>query len=93
MFTRSDQYSFVKKGIPSVFLSFGYEPNSPEEKLTNAWFDQRYHQPSDDTMQPVDKQAAAKFNRYMAAVARRIAGAPNRPQWNSNSFFKRFATQ
>jgi len=91
IFIRSDQYSFIKKGIPALFLSFGFEPNTPEEKIMNAWFEQRYHAPSDDTKQPVDKRAAADFNRLMAASARRIADAPQRPTWNANSFFKRFA--
>jgi hypothetical protein len=91
MFIRSDQYSFIKKGIPSLFLEFGYQPGSPEEKIANAWFEQRYHAPSDDSKQPVDKSAASKFNQFMAKVTRRIADAPKRPAWNSNSFFKRFA--
>jgi len=91
IFIRSDQYSFIKKGIPSLFVSFGYEPGTPEEKIVNAWFEQRYHAPSDDSKQPVDKRAAADFNQLMATVARRLADAPQRPSWNSNSFFKRFA--
>ncbi len=91
IFTRSDQYSFVRKGIPSLFLSFGYEPGSPEEKIVNSWFEQRYHAPSDDVEQPVDRRAAEKFNQLMAKVTRRIADAPERPAWNATSFFKRFA--
>jgi hypothetical protein len=90
IFIRSDQYSFIKKGIPSIFLSFGYDPGTPEEKIWDAWFKNRYHAPSDDTRQPVDKQAAAKFNELMATVALRIANAAERPHWNANSFFRRF---
>jgi hypothetical protein len=90
-FIRSDQYSLIKKGIPSLFLSFGYDPGSPEDKIVNSWFEQRYHAPSDDTKQPMDRVAAAQFNRLLATVARRIADAPERPAWNPGSFFKRFA--
>jgi hypothetical protein len=90
VFIRSDQYSFIKKGIPSIFLSFGYDAGTPEEKTVNSWFQERYHGPADDTKQPVDKQAAARFNQLMAALAVRIANADEAPQWNSDSFFRRF---
>jgi hypothetical protein len=90
IFIRSDQYSFIKKGIPSIFLSFGYKPGTPEEKIVDAWFKERYHGPADDTKQSVDKQAAAKFNQLMATLAVRIADAARRPKWNSRSFFQRF---
>ena len=46
IFIRSDQYSFIKKGIPSLFLSFGYNPGTPEEKIINSWLEQRYHGPA-----------------------------------------------
>lgn len=90
IFIRSDQYSFIKKGIPSIFLSFGYDPGTPQEKIWDNWFKERYHGPADDTKQPVDKQAAAKFNELMATLAVRIADAPQRPHWNADSFFRRF---
>jgi hypothetical protein len=90
IFIRSDQYSFIQKGIPSIFLSFGYNPDTPEEKMIDAWFKERYHGPTDDTKQPVDKPAAAKFNRLMATLAIQIADAAQRPKWNSDSFFRRF---
>jgi Zn-dependent M28 family amino/carboxypeptidase len=90
LFIRSDQYSFIKKGIPSLFLSFGYVNGTPEEKIINAWFEQRYHGPTDDTRQPVDKVAAAKFNQLMAVLAEHLANAAQRPQWNVDSFFRRF---
>ncbi len=90
-FIRSDQYSFILKGIPALFLSFGYNPGTPEEEITNQWFEKRYHAPSDDLNQPVDKEAAATFNHLMTTLTRNIADAPNRPAWNQDSFFRRFA--
>jgi hypothetical protein len=41
--------------------------------------------------QPVDKTAAAQFNRILLDLGERVANAPDRPHWNDNSFFKRFA--
>ena len=51
----------------------------------------RYHKPSDDLNQPVDKEAAAKFDRVIVTLLQRVANDPARPTWNADSFFKRFA--
>lgn len=90
-FIRSDQYSFIKEGIPSLAFKFGYEYGSPEEKIRKDWVRDRYHKPSDDPGQPVDKEAAARFDRVIADLLERVANDPARPQWHADSFFKRFA--
>src|SRR6266404_6277694 len=36
-FIRSDQYSFIKQGVPSLAFKFGWLPGTPEEKLFNDW--------------------------------------------------------
>jgi Zn-dependent M28 family amino/carboxypeptidase len=92
IFVRSDQYSFIREGVPSLAFKFGFTPGSPEERLQKQWLQQRYHAPSDDAMQPVDLAAAARFNRLVAALARRVANNTSRPTWNQNSFFRRFAS-
>jgi Zn-dependent M28 family amino/carboxypeptidase len=91
LFIRSDQYSFIRRGVPALAFKFGYEPKSPEEKLAKDWLKNRYHAPSDDVNQPVDKAAAAQFNRILLELAMRVANDPERPHWLPNSFFKRFA--
>jgi Zn-dependent M28 family amino/carboxypeptidase len=90
-FIRSDQYSFIRTGIPSLAFKFGYEFGSPEEKIRRAWVRDRYHKPSDDLNQPVDMAAAALFDRVIADLLQRVADDPARPRWNEDSFFKRFA--
>jgi hypothetical protein len=92
LFIRSDQYSFIRKGIPALAFKFGYLPGSPEEKLHKDWLKERYHAPSDDLKQPVDKTAAAQFNQIILNLAERVANAEARPQWKSDSFFRRFAS-
>jgi hypothetical protein len=92
LFIRSDQYSFVKEGVPALAFKFGYERGSPQEKIAKDWLRERYHAPSDDLNQPVDKAAAAQFNRILMDLGERVANAPDRPHWNANSFFRRFAT-
>jgi hypothetical protein len=90
-FIRSDQYSFIRNGIPSLAFKFGYEFGSPDERTRRAWVRDRYHKPSDDLNQPVDTAAAALFNRVIARLVQRVADDPARPQWKQDSFFKRFA--
>ena len=91
-FIRSDQYSFIKKGVPSLAFKFGWLPGTPEEKLFNDWYKERYHGVKDDTSQPVDAAAAAQFNAILEKLALRVANADSRPTWKPDSFFKRFAT-
>jgi Zn-dependent M28 family amino/carboxypeptidase len=90
-FIRSDQYSFIKKGVPSLAFKFGWLPSTPEEKLFKDWYKDRYHGPADDTSQPVDKAAAAQFNALLGKLALRVADASARPTWKPDSFFRRFA--
>jgi hypothetical protein len=91
-FIRSDQYSFIKKGVPSLAFKFGYIPGGPEEKVFKDWYTNRYHGVADDLSQPVDLAAAAQFNDILKNLALRVAVAPELPVWKSTSFFKRFAT-
>ena len=90
-FIRSDQYSFIRSGIPSLAFKFGYESGSPEEKIRRDWVRDVYHKPNDDLQQKVDVDAAAAFDRVIEALLRRVADDPSRPTWNDASFFKRFA--
>jgi Zn-dependent M28 family amino/carboxypeptidase len=89
-FIRSDQYSFIKKGVPALAFKFGWVPGTPEEKTFKAWYADRYHAPSDDLNQPVDTAAAAQFDAILEKVALQVANADRRPEWKSNSFFRRF---
>jgi hypothetical protein len=90
-FIRSDQYSFIRKGVPALAFKFGWIPGSPEEKIYRDWYRDRYHGVADDVNQPVDLAAAAKFNAILRALLQRVADAPSAPHWNSDSFFARFA--
>jgi hypothetical protein len=90
-FIRSDQYSFIRQGVPALAFKFGYEFGSPEEKIRTEWVKTIYHRPADDLNQPVDKESAAKFDRIIFGLLRRVADDPERPHWKDDSFFKRFA--
>lgn len=90
-FTRSDQYSFIRQGTPAIAFKFGYEKGTPEEKLHAEWLRTRYHAVSDDLSQPVDKEGAGKFVAYLAALVKEVANERQRPEWKTDSFFRRFA--
>ena len=90
-FTRSDQYSFITAGIPSLAMKVGFEPNTPEAAIEAKWTAERYHAPSDDLAQPVDRAAAGRFVAVVRDLAVRIANRADRPSWRASSFFKRFA--
>jgi Zn-dependent M28 family amino/carboxypeptidase len=90
-FTRSDQYSFIRQGIPALFLKYGFKAGTPEAELERAWRANIYHSPQDDLNQPVMKAEAVKFNDYFIALARDIADDPKRPAWHEKSYFRRFA--
>jgi Zn-dependent M28 family amino/carboxypeptidase len=90
-FVRSDQYSFIREGIPALSMKVGYEERSPEAEIARKWTAERYHAVSDDLSQPIDRAAADKYVDIVGALALRIANRTDRPRWNESSFFKRFA--
>src|SRR4029453_4177908 len=81
VFVRSDQYNFIRHGVPSVMTDIGNKKRSKEEAIEKAWLQKRYHAPSDDLRQPVDFQAAAEYVLFMRQLAQNVADAPARPEW------------
>jgi Zn-dependent M28 family amino/carboxypeptidase len=91
IFIRSDQYSFIRHGIPSLMIGIAPEPGTPEVQLFKDWLTQRYHAPSDDIEQPVDLAAAAKYEEIVRALLINVANGDHRPEWKQDSFFRRYA--
>jgi Zn-dependent M28 family amino/carboxypeptidase len=90
-FIRSDQYNFVRHGIPSLNMEIGFDPGSPEQKIFKDWLTNNYHAPSDDINQPIDLSAAALYEEIMRKLLISVADADTRPQWKADSFFRRYA--
>src|SRR5204863_7687381 len=42
-FVRSDQYSFIKQGIPALAMKVGYEADTPEAAIAAKWIAERDH--------------------------------------------------
>jgi hypothetical protein len=91
-FVRSDQYSFILRGIPALSLKVGFRRDSPEHEVVRQFRARRYHLPSDDVSQPVDRQAAEDFGKLYVELVKAVAGRPTRPSWNADSFFRRLGT-
>ena len=91
LFIRSDQYNFIRHGIPSVIMDVGFDPGSPEQKIFKDWLTNRYHAPSDDVNQPVDLSAAALYEEIVRQLLVSVANGDSRPQWKPDSFFRRYA--
>jgi len=91
VFIRSDQYSFVKQGIPAVFPVPGFNSDNPKinpAAIFKTWEQTRYHQPQDDMDQPgLDFDSAAKYARFMFLCGYLIAEDSQRPAWNKGDFF------
>jgi Zn-dependent M28 family amino/carboxypeptidase len=85
LFTRSDHYPFVQKGIPSVFLMTGFR-NGGEQQF-KGFLSGNYHSPKDDLTQPFNWQAGARFAELNYRIARELANAPAAPRWYRGSFF------
>ena len=85
LFTRSDHYSFVKQGVPSIFLITGFKNGG--DKIFADFLKTHYHKVSDQPSLPFNWGAAAKFARINTLIAAEIANADDAPKWYQSSFF------
>jgi hypothetical protein len=89
-FIRSDQFSFIRRGIPAIVLTTGYQPRNAGvdlDDIRRQFLAAHYHQPSDDLSLPIDYPTAADLARINVRIALSIANAANAPRWTSGDFF------
>jgi len=92
LFVRSDQYSFVRNGIPGIFLVSGFNSSDADiesEALYRDHLKSHYHQTSDDLTRPVHWPSALRFARAHTRMGFIISNADERPTWNEDSFYGR----
>ncbi|MEO6171659.1 MAG: M28 family metallopeptidase [Arenimonas sp.] len=96
-FVRSDQFAFVRQGIPAVCLDGGIVAKDSKidgKKILENFLQTHYHQPSDDLKLEIHYPTAAKMAALNARIGQLIADDPYRPRWNLGDFFgKKFAGQ
>jgi len=90
-FIRSDQYNFVKQGIPAIFPEAGWQDAQGNVEKNRAyeewWTKNRYHQPSDEYDPKLDYENMAKEVRADFLMALAVAVDPERPRWNEGDVF------
>lgn len=90
-FVRSDQFSFIRQGIPSIVLMGGYKSRDKHVDIAQLQHDFRehnYHQPGDDLTVPMDYATAADLARINLRIALDAANATARPRWKRGDFFE-----
>jgi hypothetical protein len=89
-FIRSDQYSFVIQGVPSVWLVDGIHATDPRVNLVEEnkkWTEMVYHTPLDSMNQPFAWESMAKATVMNFLVGYQVAQHNAAPAWNANDFF------
>jgi hypothetical protein len=89
VFVRSDQYAFVRAGVPAIYLIGGVKPlggGDGVQRLTD-FLGHHYHLPSDDLAQPISWTAAARLARLNYRIGLAIGDAAERPAWKPGDFF------
>jgi hypothetical protein len=84
---RADQYPFLEKHIPAISFIFGYDPGTDAERRYREWYQIRYHRPQDDLTQPMNFDAAQKFDTFFYSLVEAIVDTPQRPSIRPGSEF------
>jgi hypothetical protein len=90
IFVRSDHYSFVKKGIPSVYLMVGINSKDPDInglQVSGQFYGKHYHQPSDQASLAIDYSAGVTFTKISIDLAKEIANNDIKPSWKVGDYF------
>ena len=94
-FIRSDQYSFVKEGVPAITYKAGVHSSDPSidgETLTKNWLREVYHTVKDNPDQKLDYASGARWAEANLLLTIAVANAPEKPAWKKGDFFgERFA--
>lgn len=89
-FVRSDQYSFVRQGIPAIMVDTGEvssDAGIDAAAVMRQFMLRDYHMPSDSTALPIHWPSLARLTRVNVNLTRAIADADARPQWHPGDFF------
>lgn len=85
IFTRSDHYQFVRKGVPAVLLMTGHANGGKAH--WDGFLGKTYHSPQDDLSQKIDWDSGARYALLNYRIARAMADAPQRPMWLQGDYF------
>ncbi len=84
LFARSDQYSFVQQGVPSLFLVTGHGGDGAAAQAD--FLKNHYHKPSDE-VGLIDFTQLKRFTDVNHDITRSVANMDERPVWLKGDFF------
>ena len=90
LFIRSDHFSFIRQGIPALFIKSGFETGDPAidgAAINSTYRQERYHTPFDEMDQGFDFEAGAGHARVNFLSGYLVAQEDARPAWNTGDFF------
>jgi hypothetical protein len=89
IFVRSDQYAFVRQGVPAVYLVAGVKPRdgSDGKALARDWLAHHYHLPSDDVRHAISWTGAARLAYLNYRIGLLVGDEQARPAWKRGDFF------
>lgn len=91
-FFRSDQFSFVRWGVPAAYIEHGYDyvgrPEGWGVQRQDEYNERDYHQPSDEVRPDFDYAGAVQQGRVAFRVGWEVAEAKDLPQWLPGAEFK-----
>jgi hypothetical protein len=87
LLARADQYPFLTAGVPAISFIFGFDPGTDAEARYREWYQVRYHRPQDDLTQPIDFDAATKFDQFFYKLTETIADQLGKPSIYPSSQF------
>lgn len=87
IFVRSDQFSFVKQGVPGIFPVSAMDGTPEAEAADRKWNLEVYHGPGDDMTQVFEWESGARFARMAYLTTWLAADAVEAPRFNAGDFF------
>ncbi len=90
-FNRSDQIAYANAGIPSVLILDNLDYKNIREnyaqKILMDFFNNIYHTPFDDLLQPVNYKAVTQYTEFIIELILELSESDKTPQWYENSPF------
>jgi hypothetical protein len=89
IFVRSDQYAFVRQGVPAIYLLGGSKRRDGSDggKAFQEFLARHYHLPSEDLSRPIHWSSAARLAYVNYRIGLAIGDDPVRPAWKPGDFF------
>jgi hypothetical protein len=89
-FVRSDQYSFVRQGIPALHIKYGNKTTDGKNDLyllVEKWRAKYYHKPQDDINGLFNFTAGCTYAKLNFLIGYLVANEVQKPAWNPGDTF------